>query len=162
MLKGGAFGLKPEKTKLLILLFTIGACVALTFCVGFIMGQKIVYTHFFYIPIILAGLWYGKKAIYAALFLSVVYILINLSTQVVTIDYFERCVILIAVAYIVGLISEKRAKEQEELRRTRNYLDSLIRYANAPIIVWNPEKRVARFNYAFGVDPIGRTLISQS
>jgi len=150
MLKGHTLGLTPEKARLLVLFFTIAACVALTFYVGFIMGQQIVYPHFFYIPIILAGLWYHRKAIYAALFLSVVYILItHLSTQIVTLGSFERCVILIAVAYIIGLVSEKRAKVQEELRRTRDYLDSLIRYANAPVIVWNPEFRITLFNYAF-------------
>ena len=151
MVKGHTFGLKlDESNKLLILLFTIAACVALAFYVGFIMGEEIVYTHFFYIPIILAGVWYHKKAIYAALFLSIVHILVtHSSAQVVTVDNFARCAILIAVAYVIGLISEKRAKGEEELQETRNYLENLVNYANAPIIVWNPEKRITWLNRAF-------------
>ena len=40
-------------------------------------------------------------------------------------------------------------KKTRELRVTGDYLSKLIQYANAPIIVWNPEKRVTIFNKAF-------------
>lgn len=43
----------------------------------------------------------------------------------------------------------ERTKAQEELRETRDYLDSLFAHANAPIIVWDPEFRITRFNHAF-------------
>ncbi len=29
------------------------------------------------------------------------------------------------------------------------YLENLINYANAPIIVWDPQFRITRFNHAF-------------
>ncbi|MGB8892320.1 MAG: PAS domain-containing protein, partial [Methanoregula sp.] len=35
---------------------------------------------------------------------------------------------------------------QDKLRETKEYFDNLITYANAPIIVWNPELRVTLFN----------------
>ena len=37
----------------------------------------------------------------------------------------------------------------EALRETTDYLDSLMSHANAPIIVWNPEFMITRFNHAF-------------
>ncbi|MBU1874371.1 PAS domain S-box protein, partial [bacterium] len=37
----------------------------------------------------------------------------------------------------------------EDLRETHDYLENLINYANAPIIVWNPDFRIKRFNHAF-------------
>jgi PAS domain S-box-containing protein len=43
----------------------------------------------------------------------------------------------------------ERKKVEENLRQTRDYLDNLFNYANAPIIVWNPESKVTRFNHAF-------------
>ena len=43
----------------------------------------------------------------------------------------------------------KRKKTEEELRETRDYLENLINYANAPIIVWDPKFRITRFNRAF-------------
>lgn len=38
---------------------------------------------------------------------------------------------------------------ENTLRETQNYLENLIDYANAPIIVWDPEFRITRFNHAF-------------
>ncbi|MBA7691947.1 hypothetical protein ES703_100503 [subsurface metagenome] len=52
-----------------------------------------------------------------------------------------------------------------ELRETGEYLNNLIRHANAPIIVWNPGKYVTIFNKAFErmsgqseAEMIGQTL----
>ncbi|MCK4701551.1 MAG: PAS domain S-box protein, partial [Bacteroidales bacterium] len=40
-------------------------------------------------------------------------------------------------------------KAEQELRETSEYLENLINYANAPIIVWDPAFRITRFNHAF-------------
>ena len=42
-----------------------------------------------------------------------------------------------------------RKKIEETLRGTSQYLENLIDYANAPIIVWDTEFKILRFNYAF-------------
>ena len=50
---------------------------------------------------------------------------------------------------------ELRANNEElhsitsSLRETSDYLESLINYANAPIIVWDPQFIITRFNHAF-------------
>jgi PAS domain S-box-containing protein len=49
---------------------------------------------------------------------------------------------------IVRDITERKLAE-EQLRQTSAYLERLINYANAPIIVWDPELRITRFNRAF-------------
>ncbi|OPX80275.1 MAG: Bacterioopsin transcriptional activator [Methanosaeta sp. PtaB.Bin039] len=43
----------------------------------------------------------------------------------------------------------KRKLEEQELIETRNYLENLINYANAPIIVWDVTFSITRFNRAF-------------
>ncbi len=43
----------------------------------------------------------------------------------------------------------ERKKAEEALRETKDYLESLIGYANAPIIVWDPSFKITRFNRAF-------------
>jgi PAS domain S-box-containing protein len=52
-------------------------------------------------------------------------------------------------------ITEHKQAEQT-LHETNEYLQNLFDYANAPIIVWDPEFRITRFNHAFE-DLTGRT-----
>jgi PAS domain S-box-containing protein len=42
-----------------------------------------------------------------------------------------------------------RKKAEETLQETNAYLENLINYANAPIIVWDPLFHITRFNHAF-------------
>jgi PAS domain S-box-containing protein len=42
-----------------------------------------------------------------------------------------------------------RKTAERELQETKEYFENLITYANAPIIVWDPEFRITRFNHAF-------------
>ena len=43
----------------------------------------------------------------------------------------------------------KQVQVEDKLRETKEYLDNLITYANAPIIVWDPQFRITLFNQAF-------------
>jgi PAS domain S-box-containing protein len=59
----------------------------------------------------------------------------------------------------------ERKRTENELRETRDYLENLLNYANAPIIVWDPEFRITQFNHAFerltglnSSDAIGKNL----
>jgi len=49
--------------------------------------------------------------------------------------------------YARDITEMKRA--EVALRDTSQHLENLINYANAPIIVWDPEFRITRFNHAF-------------
>jgi PAS domain S-box-containing protein len=48
-----------------------------------------------------------------------------------------------------GLDITERKRAQDSLSETRDYLEKLINYANAPIIVWSPDSSITRFNGAF-------------
>ncbi len=55
---------------------------------------------------------------------------------------------------IIGILGVSRditelKRTEEALRETRDYLENLFEYANAPIIVWDPYLRITRFNHAF-------------
>ena len=55
------------------------------------------------------------------------------------------------ISYALDALDEEqlRIRAEEGLRETRDYLENLIGYANAPIIVWDPNFRITRFNHAF-------------
>ena len=59
----------------------------------------------------------------------------------------------------------ERKQSEESLRETRDYLEKLVNYANAPIVVWNPKFTLTGFNHAFerltgytNKEVIGKTL----
>ena len=119
--------MKVIKNQLFILLFTIAACFITAIYFGFIRGEEVVYTHFFYIPILLAGMWYRKKAVFVALGLSIVYILItHFSLQTISTDNFARVAVFITVAYVIGLVSQKRAEGEDRIRMLNEELESKV------------------------------------
>ena len=137
--------IKPKKSKSLILLFTVFICVFLAYYINFIVGIKIpytdifpsnnvdtllkffsikvIYTNLFYIPIILAAIWYRKKVVYLAIFLGLVHIYITyFSLGFLVIGTLERVAVLIIIAYVIALISEKRIIEEEKLKKSEEKL----------------------------------------
>lgn len=55
------------------------------------------------------------------------------------------------LAYGIMAIRLRKEHQQMEdnLRQTRDYLESLFNYANAPIICWDTKFKITRFNHAF-------------
>ena len=55
------------------------------------------------------------------------------------------------ISYALDALDQEqlRLQAEEDLRETRDYLENLINYANAPIIVWDTSSKIVRFNHAF-------------
>jgi len=137
--------IKIEKTKSVIILCSILICVGLSYYLNFAIHVKIaytdilsspnldkllnflslkaIYTDFFYIPIILTAIWYRKKVIYLALFLSSFHIYVSyFSLGFLPIGTIEKCAVFIILAYVIALISEKRMAEQKKLQKSEERL----------------------------------------
>ena len=141
---------KTISNRLIILLITITICLVLAFYIGFIRGQEVVYSQFFYIPVILAGMWYHRKAVYVALFLGTVHILITyISVHDVTLDNFGRGVILVTVAYVIGFISEKRTEGEEEIKREKNFSANIIAAIPESLLVVDKDLKIKSANRTF-------------
>ncbi len=100
-----------------LLAFIIVICIAITLYVNLVLGVEVVYTHFYYIPIILAGIWYHRKAVLLALFLGLSHVAIGyyLAGHIIP-DTFVRMGVFIIVAFVVGYLSEKRENLYDSLR----------------------------------------------
>lgn len=80
-------------------------------------GTDVVYTHLFYIPIILAGIWYYRKAVYLALFLGLAHISIGyIDAGRIVPDTFVRAIIFVTVAFVVGYLSENKDRLYHSIR----------------------------------------------
>lgn len=95
--------------KTIILLVSFVFCLIATYYVNIFFNLDIVYSHLFYIPILLCGLWYHKKTVYLALSLGLLHIGADYyATQSISICTFLRTGVFIFVGFLVGSISEKR------------------------------------------------------
>ncbi|RLB87979.1 MAG: hypothetical protein DRH50_15950, partial [Deltaproteobacteria bacterium] len=123
--------------------------VSITYYFHFVLHKEVVFSHFYYMPIVLAGFWLGRRGIWVAIFLAAISVASHLLSGIPVTNCALRSGVFVAVGLIAGILSDRAIRSYGDLRETRNYLDSLIRYANAPIIVWDPDGKITLFNDAF-------------
>jgi PAS domain S-box-containing protein len=100
-----------------VLAFIIMVCVFVTLYANLLLGIDAVYTHLYYLPIILAGIWYHRKSIYLALFLGLAHVSIGyyIAGHIVP-STLVRAVMFLVVAAVVSLLSERRHTLYRETR----------------------------------------------
>lgn len=104
-----------------ILILTLALLITIT--INVLLGIESVYTHLFYIPIILAGMWYHKKAVYIAVFLGIIHVLANYSLyHALTLSPFIRAAFFIFIAYTIGTIVENKDAIFSKLKASEDYL----------------------------------------
>ena len=143
------WGKDSQKTAVLVLLVLF--CAGATYYFHFILRSEVVFSHLSYVPIALAGLWWGRRGAWVAVLLGALLIASHFLSGLGTppLEDFLRSVMFVATGLTVGTLREQAQRSGKSLRETRDYLDSLIHYANAPITVWDRERRITRFNHAF-------------
>ena len=137
--------------KVTVLILLILPCIGMVYYCHVILGIDVVFTHFFYVPIILAGFWWGRRTIWVAILLGGC-LMASHALSGLNISYTAdllRLGMFIIVGFVVGTFRAQTLKTEWNLRETRDYLDSLIRCANAPVIVWDKEGKIILFNNAF-------------
>lgn len=116
---------QKEKYKIIVITILLaGACV-LTYYFHAILDHGRVFTHFFYIPIILAALWWRRKGLVVAIFLAALIIFshIFVRAEVVTANDYLRALMFIVIAFVVATLSEQIAKAQEKI----THLNAILR-----------------------------------
>ena len=93
-----------------------GACF-LSYYFHAFLNTCVLVSHLFYIPIILAAVWWGRKGLVVAVFSSLFVILSHLffMPDVACIDGYLRGLMFVAIAFVVGELSERISREREEL-----------------------------------------------
>jgi signal transduction histidine kinase len=105
------------------------AGIFLEFVVHFRFGIATVYTHFYYLIIAIAGLWYGRKAILIAFLFGALHITGSyLTTGNITPDALLRACMFVIVASVIGAIAEKMNSYRDQLAgRNRELLEANTR-----------------------------------
>ena len=125
-----------------------------------VLNRSVVYSHFAYIPIVLAGIWWGKRSIVIALLMGFVTFSFNLNeywAQNIFIDA-GRVVFFIVVGICVALLSERAKTKQRESQISEEKYRFLIEKSLAGIFLYIDDKIVftnPRLNEMLGY-PISR------
>ena len=118
--------------RLIFLFSAFLVCVALAVVVNVIYGIDIVYTHLFYVPISLTGIWYPRYAVFLAAALGLIHITCDYTTgETFKIGTLIRTVMFMVVAYVISYLTMRRDRLLNSLRESR---ESEERYRELSII----------------------------
>jgi len=134
----------PVKLRFTVIIVLIAAYWGLGLYFHAVLNKSIVYSHFAYIPIVLSGIWWGKKGVTVALAMGLVTFSFNageLWTQNVFLDT-GRIIFFIIVGVCVALLSERANIKQKRLRISEEKYRNLIEKSLAGIFLYIQERIV--------------------
>jgi len=142
---------EKEKIKILTIFILLGISCFLNYYFHIVLKTGIIYTHFFYIPIIFACIWWRRKGLLVAIFLAVMLIFSHLFFRVHAADISDyiRALMFIVIASVVAALSEKITKGHEETERQKNFSENIITTVPQSLIILDKDLRIKKANLAF-------------
>jgi signal transduction histidine kinase len=121
----------------------VGAGLVLELYIHYYLGISVVYTHFYYLIIVIAGLWYGRRAIWIALFFGGLHIAVTyLLTGAISPDALVRALMFCIVAFVVGTVAEQlRCYHTRLLQQNRELME-----LNSVLLDTNEKLEVSRIS----------------
>lgn len=111
-----------------MLLILVGCCASIAYGrLG--LGTTVVSTHFAYLPIVLTGMWWGRKSIWVAALLGVFVLCLRPFVEIaepIAADL-ARAFFFVAVAFCVGTVSEHAEAARRAEDESRKELESAQR-----------------------------------
>jgi hypothetical protein len=108
-----------ELCKIVAMMLLLACCCTVTYYFHVVLGTGAVFSHLFYVPIILAALWWRWKGLFVAIFLAVLLVFSHLFMRhdVTTIYDFIRAPMLILVSITIIVLVDRvvRAEHQAHL-----------------------------------------------
>jgi K+-sensing histidine kinase KdpD len=106
-----------------ILLILFG--LDLEFVVHYYLGITVVYTQVFYLIIVIAGLWYGRRAVWVALLFGSLHVTITyILSGLLSPDALMRTIVMLIVAFVVGTIVEQMKRYYDQVTEKNHELSA--------------------------------------
>ena len=110
--------------KVVIIGMLLSVCIFCEIVIHYRTNIDTWYTQFYYILIIIAGVWYQRKAIWIAIFLSALHLTITyILLQSLTWASLVNASMFICAAILVGMLSEEKEKFQKEILASKNEIE---------------------------------------
>lgn len=93
-----------------------------------ILGSEMIFSHLFYLPVALAGIWWGIRGIWVAVVIALAWIGayflsgLNVPPQ----EYFPQPVMFIVIGSMVGILREQNLRSEKQLRNRVKELNCLF------------------------------------
>lgn len=143
--------LERENLKIVVMAILLAICCFLTYYFHWVLEIATVFTHFFYIPIILASIWWKRRGLVVAIFLAALLILSHFFVRgdVLTINDYLRVVMFIVIAFVVVALGEHIAKAEVKTKLAYRELNQIFNVAADGMCVIDKDFNVLRINEAF-------------
>ena len=117
-----------EKKRFFVVSCLLLVSCLLTFYFHVRLHSETVFTHFFYVPIAVSVLWWGRKGLIISLFLAALLVVSHVLYRQTgyTPDDFLRVVMFIFVALVFLLMKERIDKTEKALRNHRRELETVV------------------------------------
>ena len=146
-----AIGSEKKNYKFVIMAILLTTCCFLTYYFHWVLEIGTVFTHFFYVPIILASLWWKRRGLVVATFLAALLIFSQFFSRVdvLAVDNYLRAATFIVIAFVVAVLSEHIAKAESKAKLAYQELDQIFNTAADGMCVINKDFNLLRINKAF-------------
>ncbi len=150
---------KGEKSKIAVMAVLLACCCFMTYYFHIVLNTGTVFTHSFYIPIILASVWWKRKGLYVAVFLALWLIFSHfyIRESIENINDLLRAFMFIAISYVVAILSERIARANENIKKEKNFSENIITTVPDSLIVVDKNLRIKKANLSFykifGLEP---------
>ncbi len=143
------WGAQGTKYETIIILTLVALACILTYYFHFVLRTGIIFTHFYYIPIILSAIWWKRDGLWVPFFLAGVLFFTDFINPIRAdpwVDDFFRAIIFISVSVITIILSEKIEKSQIKLAESEKKFRSVIESAAEAIITIDSDRKVVFWN----------------
>ncbi len=122
--------------KLSVLVATTTTCILFAAIFNIYYKTGIIYTHLFYIPIVMAGIWYRRKSLYVAAILGAVHIYADfVVNQQITGSSLLRTIMFLIVALVVGNLSAKNDYMYHKLKNMNSAMLDMVAEVSKEAII---------------------------
>ncbi len=142
---------QKEKHKIMVISILLAIACFLIYYFHAVLRRDVVFPHFFYIPIILASLWWKRKGLVVAIFLSALLILTHIffMRDVATVNDYLRAIMFIVIAFVVSTLSEMIAKTEMKTKLAYAELEQIFHTAADGLCVIDKDFNLIRISSAF-------------
>ncbi|MCD4739047.1 MAG: PAS domain S-box protein, partial [Anaerolineae bacterium] len=114
--------------KIVVLGVLLALCALVMYYFHFVLAAEIVFTHLFYVPIILAGLWWSRKGTLVAVFLAMLLLISHIFSPLETSTGADiaRATMFVVVGATVCTLNEKRLILEAKLRAYSKTLEQRV------------------------------------